>query len=736
MSGLARARTPWAATPLIAVATYLGVYGLSTMIEMGSWRVRMVVILALVTLAIMITRMVTRSRFLPTAVGALVGLLVCIPAFARDEDGKVMYLPTPGAFGALGESVREAVDYAATTVAPAEVTLEFLSLLTLGLLALFLVAEHIAVSWRAAASAGLLLLLPWMPAVILQHRVSATMLLVAIGCWLFVLGLTKRITVTDRSAAPGPALISTVAALALVLVAAPTALGGNGWGMIPRIAAPAEFDTATRLNLELDLRNSLTSGSDQTIMYYVTSGDRPDVLRLYSLTEFDGAKWSREDPLPSNRPASSGVLWPEQVSDWANRDTVRLNMQILALAETNLPVPPVPRAVDVGDSWSYVSALDEIVTEGNGTQNLQYSVVADLRYFKAADLQGMQITPEDDALAGVGEQYLEISPAIDLERVSALAQDLTADATSRYDQALAVQTYLRNSLEFTYDTSVQPSGVDTVSTFLDQKRGYCVQFATTMVVMMRSLGVPTRLAVGFLPGDRMGDGAYEVHGADAHAWPEIFFPNVGWVRFEPTPSAQTGATPNYANPNAIDIPVPQSVIDQAQGGSQRPTEDTPNTQGMPAPSGGTSADADIAWPVVAGVIALAVLLLAVGAWLLLRRRRALAQAGEGPEAVFTWLHEHLPEDLAWPRSATPSEAGRFVVEGMEHLGAPLSADVHEALETIVVKVSDHRYAPDGTDATDAELRALAETVVGAVREATEETTGRPARGGARSAPRA
>lgn len=737
MSSLAGARTPWAATPFVAIAAYLGVYGLSTMIQMGPWRLRMLVVLALVTVAIVVTRLVSRSRFLPSAVGAIVALLVCVPSFARGEDGEVLVLPTPGAFAALGTAVRAGAQYAATTVAPAEVTLELLAILTLGLILLFLVAEHIAVSWRAAASAGLLLLLPWMPAVILQHRVSSTMLLIALACWLFTLGLTKRIWVTDRTAAPVPALMAVVAAMALVLVAAPTALGGNGWGMIPRMAAPAELETATRLNLALDLRNSLTSGANNVIMQYVTSGDRPDVLRLYALHEFDGAAWSRDDPDPGSRPASSGVLWPEQVSDWSSRETSRLTVQILGLAETNLPVPAVPRAVDVDSSWTYVSALDEIVTEGNGTQNLQYSIVADMKYFRGADLQSRAVEPGDDAAAGVGQQYLEIPPAMDLERVAALAREITADATTRYDQALAIQTYLRNPREFTYDTSVEPRGVDAVSTFLDEREGYCVQFATTMVMMMRSLGVPTRLAVGFLPGDRRDDGTYEVRGGDAHTWPEVFFPGVGWVRFEPTPAQQTGSTPNYANPNANDIPVPQSVIDAAQNGDPLPIPSGPPQigQGRPETSDAIAVDAEVPWPVVIGVLALAVVLLIAGG-LLLRRRRARRAGDEGPDAVWEWLRTHLPEEHAWPLSATPFEAGVLVAESLERVGTPLPAHAREALMTVADKVSDHRYAPFGTDATDAELSELARTVAVAARAAVEGTTGRPAGDGARSAPRA
>lgn len=727
-------RSPWLATPLIALATFLGLYGLSTMIEMGPWRLRMVAILALVAGAVIITRLFTRSRVLPTAVGAIVGILVCIPAFARDEDGGVFVFPTPAAFGALGASLRDAVTYAATTVAPAEVTLPFLALLTLGMLVLFLAAEHLAVSWRAAATAGLLLMIPWLPAVILQHRVSGLMIMVAIACWLLTLGLTKRLSVTDRSAAPGPTLAATVAAMALVVVAAPTALGGNGWGMIPRIAAPAEIDTATRLNLALDLRTSLTTGADSPLMMYVSSGDRPDVLRLYALTDFDGAAWDRTDPEPSQRPASGGVLWPTPVDDWAERETDRLNIHILALAETNLPVPAVPRAVDVDRSWTYVSELDEIVTEGNGTQDLQYSTVADFDYFDAAELQAMQGMESVDEEAGVGPEYTTVAPAVDLGRITALSLEVTADATSRYDEALAIQTYLRNPEEFTYDTSVQPQGADTVSTFLDEKSGYCVQFATTMVVMLRSIGVPARLAVGFLPGTRRSDGAYIISGSDAHAWPEVYFTDVGWVRFEPTPSTQTGAVPAHANPQSEEIPVPQSVIDAAQSGQPAPIPSGAPEQGQGRPEVSDAVDESgaVPWAVVVAVLVFGIVLLSVGLWLLMRRRRARIALGEGPDAAWAWLHAQLSPDVTWNLSDTPHEAAEHVEASVARYGVPLPESARDALWSIAIAVSDHRYAPQGTEATEAQLRALAADVVAASRESLD-ATGRPARGGARSA---
>ena len=76
--------------------------------------------------------------------------------------------------------------------------------------------------------------------------------------------------------------------------------------------------------------------------------------------------------------------------------------------------------------------------------------------------------------------------------------------------------------------------------FLQTRRGLCEQFASTFAVMARTLGIPSRVAVGFTPGELNGDGSYSVFGKNAHAWPEVWFDGIGWVDFEPTPP---GAVP-------------------------------------------------------------------------------------------------------------------------------------------------------------------------------------------------
>jgi hypothetical protein len=127
-----------------------------------------------------------------------------------------------------------------------------------------------------------------------------------------------------------------------------------------------------------------------------------------------------------------------------------------------------------------------------------------------------------------------------------IAERVTANATSPYEQVMAIQQYLRG---FVYDLKVRsPQGVNDLLYFLTKShRGFCEQFAGAMAVMLRSLGIPTRVAVGFTPGTYRA-GAYQVSTQNAHAWVEVEFPQYGWLAFEPTPGRSNPVAALYNTP--------------------------------------------------------------------------------------------------------------------------------------------------------------------------------------------
>ena len=148
-----------------------------------------------------------------------------------------------------------------------------------------------------------------------------------------------------------------------------------------------------------------------------------------------------------------------------------------------------------------------------------------------------------DVLREAGRQYPDwirarymTLPDTVTERVLALARDLTATELTPYDQAAAIERYLRENYEYTLDVPVPPYDRDLADYFLfDLQKGYCDYFATTMVVLARAAGLPARLVSGYASGtyDTL-QAQYIVTEADAHAWPEVYFPGIGWIEFEPT----------------------------------------------------------------------------------------------------------------------------------------------------------------------------------------------------------
>ncbi|GGB42034.1 hypothetical protein GCM10011409_19490 [Lentibacillus populi] len=185
----------------------------------------------------------------------------------------------------------------------------------------------------------------------------------------------------------------------------------------------------------------------------------------------------------------------------------------------------------------------EIRTQANGkdVSLATYTITYDYPSFAIDQLR--ETTAEDPS--DIKEKYTQL-PASLPARVGELAKEITAAADNRYDKARAVESYFgRNG--FTYQTNdipVPKRGQDYVDQFLfDSQKGYCDNYSSSMVVMLRTLGIPARWAKGFTSGEKIADNigdtdntydVYEVTSANAHSWVEVYFPGSGWVPFEPT----------------------------------------------------------------------------------------------------------------------------------------------------------------------------------------------------------
>jgi transglutaminase-like putative cysteine protease len=221
------------------------------------------------------------------------------------------------------------------------------------------------------------------------------------------------------------------------------------------------------------------------------------------------------------------------------------------LYSSNLPfeaawrIPPgqnYPRAVDPFQGADLYGALNSSAT---------YQVESLVRDVSVEQLR----SAGRDVPDFIQQRYTNLPSTIP-ERVYALARDLTSAEATPFDEAMAIQTYLRANYPYSLDVPIPPIGADVVDTFLfEMKKGYCDYYATAMVVMARSVGIPARLVTGFATGSYNAPTAeYIVTAADAHSWVEIYFPGIGWVEFEPTASQ-----PEIVRPQQT-IDTPQSVL--------------------------------------------------------------------------------------------------------------------------------------------------------------------------------
>ena len=227
--------------------------------------------------------------------------------------------------------------------------------------------------------------------------------------------------------------------------------------------------------------------------------------------------------------------------------TIRQQIEIHGLEGQLLPSAADPRQVVSNAEIRFEPDTSTLVKTSPLRPGDQYTVVS-----AAPDISPEMLrvassqNPPDDVFLGLPDNLPEL--------VSERAAEVTAGATTDYDRLLALQNWFRT---FDYSVDVQSGhGSDEIENLLQTRIGYCEQFAAAFVVMARTLGIPSRVAVGFTPGNLNADGSYSVTGAQSHAWPELWFDDIGWVAFEPTPGRGAPGAEDYTGVEAAQQAAP------------------------------------------------------------------------------------------------------------------------------------------------------------------------------------
>ena len=432
---------------------------------------------------------------------------------------------------------------------------------------------------------------------------------------------------TVRGTALRIGMLATAGALALpVLVPVSHGLfkGGNGPGN-----GNGRDNSVTLRNPIVDLRRDLITKDHIPLVEARTSAD-PSYLRLTVLDQFNGVEWQPSARRLSEGNKASGTLptppglartTPGTEADW----TLQLDP---GFDSTWLPTPYPLRRISVprGD-WRYdLRTLDIASVDKTSTAGMRYSLTS-----FAPELSPARLRDSLKAPAEVLKPMTSV-PGNRPSVINRIAQEVTAGATNDYDRMVMLQAWFRNTGGFSYSLApAAGSGIPQLVRFLTtDKEGYCEQFAAAMAVLARTLGVPARVAVGFLAPHPQPDGSYRYTSDDLHAWPEIYFSGAGWVVFDPTPASRTGPPPAWTlgggqqTPTAA--PSPTAVpTDQAATQARK----KPDQNGSSSSS--SSATAPLGW-------ALALLVVLIGLTLprLVRgrqRRRRLDDHRLGPRTT-------------------------------------------------------------------------------------------------------
>ncbi|MEN0022974.1 MAG: DUF3488 and transglutaminase-like domain-containing protein [Microbacterium sp.] len=525
-------RSAVASSVLAAAAGLVAMWPFTSVIRPGAWSATVLVVIVLTALTGIIARTLLKHR--PAWVRDLVTLaaqlVVAIAALTRLVAGETAVfglVPTDATiltFRTLAAAAGEEIVFGA---APLDPSPGLQAVMGLGFAVVAILLDQL-VAQRGAIIAFLL-----------TAAIGAMPMIVTVSgadvVWFVMLGILLLLLLRYTAAQhpESPRRTSTVvaagvgvAALAATVIVAP---------VLPVSTALAGTGTGVTVDASLRLGDDLRQPNPVEVLTLSTTADTAPYLRLTTLSHFDGRVW--EPDRGSFEPQDEG-FGPDEWGPEIAVEEQSTSIRVLRVSSSWLPVPyPATELEGVPSSWR-VSQENRTVASRNadavGNDYTVRSLEVDptLEQIRATPAAPLVVDPDEDAVE---------LPAV----IGETADEVTADATNDYDRLIALQSWFRSQFSYSLETPVEEgfdgTGADAVAQFLDVKSGYCIHFAGAFALMAESLDMEVRIVVGYLPGaltttQRDEDAVYSVSSDQLHSWPEVLFPGIGWVPFEPTAS--------------------------------------------------------------------------------------------------------------------------------------------------------------------------------------------------------
>ncbi|WP_100444637.1 transglutaminase family protein [Glycomyces xiaoerkulensis] len=689
-------------TPLLGVFTGIG------------WTVPVLLTVAVVSTAASLIRAAGRGQGLQTL--AMVAALTAVMTAAFNGGTAVLFvIPTLDTFAFWLTTINGGINDIITLAPPvaAEDGILFLTMLGVGIVAIL--HDMFIVGLRTPALSGLTLLTMYLVPVSVAPEATAWFWFVLpAAAYLWILGddNLRRVSrfghrFTGQGRLVGPRFPSPLAGTArtsgalfitatlMLLAVIPT----NTSGLVDQVAegyggggGPGGGDLGA-VDPWAKLYGQLNRPDPIDVARITTDRSSPGYLRMHVSDFLDPergfgpSQWEQEDLAPL------GSL------QYTGGEVYEATVEVLDLPDPVAPVYGRPVEVDLNDDWGVLPDLNVVGSRRTGLDSVEsYSFSFTDPEFDASVLNATDPLPEDDPLRERNTAHPEGFTELD-----SYLEEALGEAETDFEKVLAVQDYLSPTNGFSYSTATENSGDQSVIVdFLENKQGFCQQYATAMAWMLRAADVPSRVVIGLTRGTREGD-EWVVSSDDYHAWVEVYFDGPGWVPFDPTPSTGVSGSVPFDWEEEPDPDTDSEDPDDA-GATDRPdATDRPNEeptlpgQEDPGETDETAGADDRAGPGPLGfdpawlALALLVPLPFVPALWRAGMRRARLRPGR-VTALGAWdetLDLAADYGVALNDSLTPKQTAAALAAAAPDAAAPA--------EALASAVAVHRYSGRGAD---------------------------------------
>lgn len=700
MSSAEAARAPrrggWLLVAAILAALLAALLPVARVIESGVWLVGALVLSVLILAAGYNARRFRLPAIAVTLIEAAVWLVFMTVVFFRDT-ALLWVVPTLDSARTVPLLLDTAMEEITLGAAPlgATTALTFVVVGAMGLLTI--IVDHVVVTARMPLLAAVgIVAVSLIPAIAVPREVDVVGFVFLAVTILFLLRAETRsrekpLEQEAERTAGVPATAIGIGAIAVVVavVAAPMlpqpiARAGTGVGPGPGIDATLQLGDDLRRPQEIEVMRLRTDSP--TVPY----------LRATTLSRFEGGVWEPDRgqsvSLDSERALGTIAVDPDiRLTEYLS------NLEVVNLASPWAPVPySAIEVTGLDGTWGAVPYNRTVMSRSGSTQGQTYDVRyavprPSLEQARASSASGGQVLDETTELP-------PDTPPI----IAELAAQVTAEATNDYDRLVALQRWFRGGdFQYSLDAPVEDgfdgSGAEAVAQFLEVREGYCVHFASAFALMARTLHMPSRIVVGYLPGEPTTDSVdgqpvYSVSSSQLHAWPEVYFSGIGWISFEPTsglgvPTSFSPASTDLGQPGQSDPASPLSTpTPTAPAGSDAAERIEERGAGAAASSNGAVDPVPLFGVVLLIVVLCALPFLARE----LRRRQQDAAARRGDAAAAWQMVQDAAIDVGIPVPA--SESPRAFARRLVADHAVPASDMN----TVLIAIERVSYSRAGT----------------------------------------